>query len=808
MLKNYLITAFRNLKKRFVFSVLNVFGLALGISCVVFIYSFITHELSYEKHIPKADRLYRLTHTSIEENITRYWAPTAPLLPEMMQQQLPEIETFTRVFPTHEITLYLPDSSSTPKKIKEEFGYFVDTSFFQMFDIQFIAGDPQSSLKEATGIVVSESLANRLFGANDPMGQIITIETYNRDYIITGIMKERPGNTHLKVNFVLSFSSFREYLIARGLEGIYYSRTWAGPYNYILLKPGASIEELEKKMPDFIASYLSEKGTREEILARHAYPMQPISKIHLYSKLEQEISPNGDIRYIYIFALVAVLILLIAGVNYVNISTAQALRRIKEMGIRKVVGANRSQVLWQNLGESLLICLMGGFLAVLLIDVLYPYYNRISGLDQGLREFFSFQNLLLMGGIVLVLSFVSGIYPAFLASGFTIEDNIKGFRKVGSFSHQLRRVLVIVQFSISVFLIFNTLVLNKQINLFLNQDLGFNKENVVAVSYGAGLFRALQNDRGAVKAEILSNPDMLVVSTTSNLPGQRTSVEDLDYIGIEEDNLPSQRFIRVDEDYLECMQIELLEGPGFERNSDSLMQFLVNERSVVVSGIEDPIGKKAENMWGNTGKVVGIVRNHNFASLHEAIEPLVLEYHPQDVIGPLLVRFKGTQREALEYLEKKLKTIAPEDVLEFRMITDQWDSLYETEMNAADTFKAFTFLAILISCIGLFGLAAYTSELRIKEMGIRKVHGASLTAIARIFGLDFLKLILVSVVLALPLAWLVMDQWLNNFQYRMHFNGSLFLLSILVILFVSMITISYQLMKISRANPVNYIQYE
>jgi len=808
MLRNYLTIAFRNLKKYKIFSALNILGLALGISCVVFIYSFITHELSYEKCYPKADRLYRITHTSVEENITRYWAPTAPLLLEMLSGQMPEIEMFSRFMQASNLSVAFSDSLGTLKKFREYDGFFVDTTVFEMFDLEFVYGDPNTALSNTSNIVISESMAKRFFGETNPIGKTLTIENYGVDFVVSGVIKNIEGNTHIKMNFLLSFEGFRQFLYSRGMESLYNARTWAGPYNYLLLKEGVDIKSLEEKMPGFIIGYLEGYGTQEEILSKHSFPFQPIKKIHLFSKLEQEISPNSDITYVYVFLSVALLILLIAGVNYVNIATAQALRRIKEMGIRKVVGAYRKQIIFQNLGESFMISAFAGLLAVLIIDILYPYYNVLSGLDYGLSEIFSTNNILLIICIVVLLGFLSGIYPAFMASRFSIEDNIKGVRKVGSFSNRLRRGLIILQFTISIFLIFSTLVLYRQIKLFNDQDLGFTKENVISITFGGDMFNALQNNYVAVKADIKSNPNILEVSSTSNLPGERTSVESLTYKGVEVDNVPSQRFIRVDEDYLQTMQIELLEGENFHRTPDSSLQYLINENSKIASNIDDPIGKTADNMWGKTGKVVGIVKNHNFASLHEAIEPLVLEFDPRQIRGSLLVRFTGDKKEALEYLDKKLREYAPDDIIEYKFITDQWNSLYTTEINAGNTFKAFSLLAIIISCIGLFGLAAFAAELRTKEMGIRKVHGAGLIDIMRIFSLDFIKLILISTVIALPIAWYVMENWLQSFEYRIRLGWTYFLFSVAAILTVAILTIMYQVIKVSRANPVDYIKYE
>ncbi len=504
MLRNYLTIAFRNLKKYKIFSALNVLGLALGISCVVFIYSFISYELSFEKCYPKADRLYRITHTSYEENITRYWAPTAPILLERLSEQMPEIEMFSRFMQSSNVSMAYTDSLETVKKLMVFDGFFVDTTAFEMFDIQFVYGDANTALSNTQGMVISEALAKRFFGEENPMGKTLTIENYGVDFVITGVIKDIEGNTHIKMNFLLSFEGFKQFLYRRGMEGLYNSRGWAGPYNYFLLKEGVDIKTLEEKMPDFTVSYWEGDGTPEEILASDAYAFQPIKKIHLHSKLEQEITPNSDVTYVYVFLLVAILILSIAGVNYVNITTAQSMRRVKEMGIRKVVGAFRKQIIIQNLGESFMISAFAGLLAVLIIDILYPYYNLLSGLDYGLAEIFSRNNIFLIIGIVVLLGFLSGIYPAFLASRFSIEDNVKGIKKVGSFSNRLRRVLIILQFAISIFLIFSTLVLYQQIKLFNDQDLGFTKENVISITFGGDMFQALRNDYVAVKNDIRS----------------------------------------------------------------------------------------------------------------------------------------------------------------------------------------------------------------------------------------------------------------------------------------------------------------
>ncbi len=810
MLKNYFIIAFRNLSKYRLFSALNIFGLALGITCVVFIYSFISYELSFEKCYPKAERLYRVTHTSIESTTTRFWAPTAPRVGPSLKEYMPEIESYGRVYQINALTFTVNDSiSSKLKKFTELNGFYADPSMLEMFDFEFIAGDSKNALNELQNVVISESMAEKYYPQKVALGKTIYIDNYQQEFVITGVVKDNNETTHLKMNYLIPMELLRKFIIDGGREDLYNALGWAGPYNYILLKENADIDALEAKIPDWTVSYWEGNGTPEEILEQHKYPLQPIKKIHLHSKLEQEIGPNSDVTYVYVFATVAILILLIGGVNFVNISTAQSMRRIKEIGIRKVVGAYRTQIIKQYFSESMLITLLSGILAVLLIDLLYPYFNRFSGLEYNVAQFFSLENIWLIIGVVIVLGVLAGLYPALLASGFTIDDNIKGAKKVGSFSHQLRKMLVILQFAISVFLIFSTLVIFKQLKYFNEVDLGFTKENVVAIPNSPNLNRAMRKDYMAFKAEIQSNPKIIDISSTSNLPGERTSVEILNVQGHEiEGGTPSLRFIRTDENYLQTMKIDLLEGGGFRYNADTLPQFIINKGCQVILQLENPVGLTATNLWGRSGRIVGVMDDFNFASLHETIEPLVIEYNSPGVNGRNLYRFKGDPKEVITYLESKLVEYDPSFSMYYEYLTDTWNNLYETENKAGDTFSAFTLLAIIISCIGLFGLSAITAESRMKEMGIRKIHGASLLDITKAFGSSFLKLILIASVVAIPASWYIIERWLQDFEYQIDLSWLFILYTLLIILSISFLTILYQVIKVHRANPIDYIRAE
>ena len=810
MLRNYFIIALRNLKKYRLFSALNIFGLALGISCVVFIYSFISYELSFDKCYPKSDRIFRVIKISEEDATTRNWAPTSPPLGPELASYMPEIESYFRVYPIGSLSISINDSIKSVVKFTELYGFFADPSMIDILDLEFVQGDRETALNELQVIVISESMAERFFPKGDALGKMVHIDNYDEAYMITGIMKDLTENSHLELNFLIPMERFRQFLINAGREGLYNSRTWAGPYNYILLKENINVESVESKMPKFIVNFYEGFGEPEEILATNELLLQSIESIHLHSKLEQELGPNSDITYIYVFASVAILILLIGGVNYVNISTAQSMRRVKEIGVRKVIGAHRGQIIRQYFGETLMITVLAGILAILIIDLLYPYFNQYSGLDYSLSQFFSSENIILILIIVFGVGLLAGIYPALLASGFSIEDNFKGAKKVGSFSQQLRKMLVVLQFAISIFLIFATLSIFKQLSLFNNIDLGFTKENVFSVNTSPSLSRAIMKDYEAFKADVLTNPKILNMSTCTNLPGERTSVETLNIEGFapESGNMPSMRFIRTDDEYLETMQIDLVEGEDLKNNADTINQYLINESCKRAIGMENPIGAYATNIWGARGRIVGVMNDFNFASLHEAIEPLVIEFIPPGLSGDLFFRYTGNSKDALEYLESKLKEYDPELIFEYRFITDQWNSLYDTEIKAGDTFRAFTFLAIIISCIGLFGLAAFTAESRTKEMGIRKIHGAGFMDITKAFGSSFLKLILIASVFAIPSAWFIIERWLQDFEYQINLSFLFIVYSLLIILIISFLTILYQVIKVYRANPIDHIRAE
>ena len=810
MIRNYFIVALRNFKKYKVFSILNIFGLALGICCIVFIYSFISYELSFEKCYDKSERIYRVTRHSITPTKTRYWAPTAPRVGPSMKEFFPEIEDYARVYQMNPMTFTVGDSTQVEKKHTALKGFYADPSFFKVFDLDLLEGTQEDVFKDLHVIALSKSMAEKYFPGESAIGKTIHIDDWDLDFAVTGVFNDIDGNTHIEVSFMVPMELLRQFLISMGREGLYNALGWAGPYTYILVNENSTVKSMEDKMDQWIVSYFSETNmTEEEVLSQNKYPLQPIRDIHLNSKLEQEIGPNSDITYVYVFATVAILILLIGGVNYVNIATAQSLRRIKEIGIRKVVGAYKSQIIRQYFGESLLMTIIAGIFSVLLIDLLYPFFNRFSGLDFGLAELFSMENIIVIITVVFGLGLLAGMYPALLASAFNIDDNIKGANKVGSLSHHLRKVLVILQFAISVFLIFSTLAIFNQLKHFNEVNVGFTKEGVVSIPNTPKLSESMRNDYMAFKSEIQSNPAIIDITSVSNLPGERTSVETLfiqDHTP--EAGQPSMRFIRTDENYLQTMKITLIEGENFRYTSDTLPQFLINVQAQRALGLDDPIGKMGTNIWGRRGRIVGVVDDFNFASLHESIEPLVMEYNTPGVSGRNLYRFKGDPDIVIAYLETKLQEYDPSFTMYYEMITDVWNDLYENEIKAGDTFSAFTLLAIIISCIGLFGLAAITAESRMKEMGIRKIHGASLLDIAKAFGGTFLKMIVIASVIALPIAWFIIERWLQDFEYQINLGVIYIVYSLSIILTISFLTILYQIIKVYRSNPIDYIKYE
>jgi len=808
MLRNYFRIAIRNIFKQKLNSILNITGLALGIACSLLILFHVKEELSYDQSWPKADRIYRITNEGLDEG-SLHWAVVSPLHALEIGEEIPEIELATRLAYRYSNVLSYTPKVGEPRRFEEKGGFFSDPTTIDIFDLKFVKGNPKNALKDVNTIILTESMAERYFGDEDPLGKTISDDSARAVYNVVGVIEDVPFNSHWQFDYLLSMPTMYKRMKEQGAEDWMVSRGWAWFYTYVLIRENQSVDTVRAKMPDFTARFYQEFGTREEILSRTELHLQPIMDIHLYSRLEQEMGPNSNIIYVYVFACVALFILLIAGVNFINIATAQAFKRMKEVGVRKVLGAVRFQLQKQFLGESYIMALIAAAFALVIFDIALPYYNQLAGKDLSFVRILTPENIGVLVLIVLLVGTLAGLYPAFFMSKFKPVNTLKNLKDPKSSVTMIRKGLVIFQFVISIFMIFSTITIYRQLDLFQNMNLGFEREKLVAVNLYGGLRRNIVQNTEVLKTEFMRNPAITGVTVISTLPGDRFSVENLRPEGTPEDkDLPSMRYLRVDENFLGILNIQLKDGRNFIRRAEYKPEFILNETAAQALELKKPVGEMGSNFRGTNAEIVGVVKDFNFASLHDIIEPLVLEYNPAWA-GYLLIKFQGNNTaDVLEFLETKAKEIAPGTLFMYTFVDEHLNRLYEGENRVSDIFQAFSLLAIFISCLGLFGLSAYSAEIRTKEIGVRKVVGATVGNIVVLLTKEFTIWILAAAVIAWPLAYYAMKNWLQNFAYRIDIDVWAFVLSGIVTIVVALLTVSYQSIKAAIANPIDSLRYE
>ncbi len=792
----------RIIKRQKLYSFLNIVGLAVSLTCSFLIFLHVKDELSYETNFPKADRLYRIQTNSKYGTTYRNWGASAPALGPILKETFPEVENTTRIRGLGREILSYQTPQRTIKRFEERGGFIADPSIFAMFDMEFLSGDPRSALEEPFSVVLTESLAKKYFSDENPIGKTLLNESRKKPYQVTGIIPDMPRNTHLKINYMISMSSF---VTIMGFPEALTHRTWKAFFTYVLLRPDQTAENFHAKAPAFMKSYHAESPEgQEEIL------LQPIRKIHLHSKLEGEIGANSDIAYVYIFSGTALLLLLIAAVNFVNLSTAQSFKRMKEIGIRKVVGARRGQVIKQYLGESLLITALSAGFTLFLLDLLLPFYNQMAGKDITFRNIAQAQNILFFLLLMSILSLLAGVYPAFFASGFQPASTLKTIRDPRSSTTRLRKGLVIFQFVISIFMIFATITIYRQLVFFHNKDLGFDKDKLVALRLYGEFRQDVISNTEALKTEILRHLAVSHVALSSNLLGSSFSNEHLTPISVaDKSSLPLLRFMRVDEDFIEAAGLEILQGRNFRRASDQKGAYIIAESVAEVLHLEQPLGLDCRSdIHDGTSPIVGVIKDFHFASLHNKIEPLVLEYRPIWT-GYLFVRVEsGRFGEVLEFLRQKFDAVAPDHLFSYVFQDEYFNRNYDIENRSYNLFRVFSMIALLIACLGLFGLTVYAAEIRVKEIGIRKVLGASIPNITILMSREFILWVIIANVIAWPAAYLAMTRWLANFAYRVHIQLWTFVLSAALVILFALGTVSYQAIRAAFSNPVDSLRYE
>jgi putative ABC transport system permease protein len=807
MLRSYLRIAFRNLRRNLGYTAINLTGLAIGIAACFLIALYVRHELSYDDFHAKADRIYRVVqHEGRGDRTEASLHHAAPLAPAL-RREFPGVFEAVRISERWGEDLLIEHGGNT---FYEDNFFFADSTLFEVFSFPLLQGDPQSALTRPFSVVITERMAQKYFGDVNPIGQMIQVTKYSKTHEleVTGVAKNPPSTSHFQFNFLVPFNTLRQTMSRpQSLD------SWFDVlhYTYVLLEERARPDDLEAALPAF---YIQQLGrTLDELKEAGgtlAYQLQPITDIHLRSNYERELEANSDIRYVYIFGTLALLILVVACINYMNLATAQATGRAREVGVRKTIGARRPQLIRQFLGESALLCAVALVGALALAGLTLPLFNDLTGLELG-GAFFDGPALLLFVGIGVTVAIVAGSYPAFYLSAYQPVQVITGSVQAGPAGSRFRKSLVVFQFAVAVALIASTALIHQQLRHMQTKRLGLNEERVVAIHARDAMHR--QYD--AFKQELLQQAQVTGV-TASNVLLPNTQNFTMSFIpeGVDRDEWLSEsdlsfQNLSVDEDFLRVMEIPLVAGRDLTEatRSDEYMPVLINETAARAIGWERPVGKTFQCCFSPTPRVVGVVEDFHFQTLRRRIQPLVITestYSPQYVmvrLGP------GDLPGTLDALQTQWAKVS-DAPFEYTFLDRRFDQVYRAERRMASAFQVFAGLAVLIACLGLFGLAAYAAERRTKEIGIRKALGATMANIVALLSKEFVLLVALACVVGAPVAYWAMERWLQDFAYRIDVSPLLFVASSAVAVLIALATISYQAIRAARTNPADALRYE
>lgn len=799
MLKNYFKIAWRNLIKNKLFSAINIIGLSVGITCCALIYLYVQNELSYDAYNQKADRIFRITTILKQPNKTEEFAPSSPIMARKLKDNFPEVVDYVRFISSRRQLSY------QDKKFLDSKIVYADSGLLNIFTYPMLEGNPATCLTKPNSIVLTQSTAKKMFGSEPAFGKIIQFsDTIN--LLVSGIIKDIPANSHFSSECFISRSTLTDMNKKDAEWQQNNENNWfnCDSYSYILLSEKADITKLQPKINAMMSREMVD--IRKETGMSINLSFQPLRDIHLKSHLDAEIkgTVNGDIKYVYIFSGAALLILLIACSNFINLSTARSLNRSKEIGLRKVIGAERSQLVFQFLGESLVFTGIATALSFLLLLICLPVFNGFIGTDLSIHSGI----LLLYLSIVIAVGLLAGLYPAFLMSSFAPIQSLKGKISHGLSDIIFRKGLVVFQFSIAILLIICTSLILKQLDFIQNRNIGMKKDQIISIEFKGGdgrkadvIMRELQRNPNVVKAT-LSSFSFKGIANITMIPE-----------GAAENEMSSSNVISVDENFIPTYDIKLVEGRNFSKDfaTDEKEAFIVNEAAVKSFGWKTPkqaIGKKITWAFGKEGKVVGVVKDFNFASLHEEVKPLLIHIFPQWYGNVSLLLKTDNLPNTLKDLESAWKNVATDSPFKYNFAQDDFNALYLSEQNMRSVLGAFTFLSILVACLGLFGLASFTIKQRFKEIGIRKVLGSSVVNIVQLLSRDFLKLVIISFIIATPLAWYGMHKWLQNYAYRIDIGLTVFIVAGLLAFLIALLTVSSQAVKAALANPIKSLRTE
>lgn len=804
MFKNYLKSAWRNIRKNKLFSAINILGLSIGIALCFIIMLYVQDELSYDKYNENADNIARVVFQADINGGKINESVSMPPVAATMKKDFPQVLDATRIQDQGSSKIIYKD-----KVFKDDHFANADANVFNIFTLPMIKGDAKTALLQPHTVVMTQSTAKKYFGAEDPIGKtIIVTADDNRPYIVTGVIKDMPVNSHFHFDILGSMISNE-----RASEDTWMS---GGFHTYLLLKPGTDIKQMEAGFPAMVKKYMGPAIQQamglslDDFITKGnslGFALQPLTDIHLNSNTTTEFEPGGNEMYVYIFAGVAIFMLLVACINFINLSTAGASKRAKEVGVRKVAGSGRFQLIKQFLSESILITLFALAIAFVIIKLALPAFNNISGKELS----FDAEPILVFIGLGLIVGILAGIYPAFYLSSFKPIAVLKGKLTTTHKSFGLRSSLVVFQFFISVALIIGTIVVYQQMKYIQNKNLGFNKDQIITIpnSYVLG------NNEKAFKQQMLQDPRIINATTSFYKPAGPSYYNNALAYPQGNDNLVVNGVdYHVDEQYIPTMGMQIISGRNFSKDftTDSFAVIL-NETAAKALGWNNTtalnktiVRQNSERGQNIAYHVIGVIKNFNFKSLHEAISPLYMTLYPE---GGLIFKTKTTDVAGLiATMKKEWDSYNTGEPFSYNFMDDLFNNTYATEQKTGNILNLFSILTIFVACLGLFGLVTYTAEQRTKEIGIRKVLGASVTQVTQMLSKEFLKLVLIASLIAFPIAWWAMHEWLQSFAYRINISWWMFAVAGLAALFIALLTVSFQAIKAAIANPVKSLRTE
>ncbi len=817
MFRNYLKVALRNLGKRKGFTFINILGLAIGIACCLLITVYVFHELSYDQFHEKADRIYRVAQTTETSSKVEEGASTPfPLGPALQSDFSGQIDKAVRFFDMQEDVRTMINAE-TDESFRVDHFYVVDSTFFDVFTADLVRGNPQTVLNDPMSIVITEEQARRFFGDQNPMGKQLTFKGVE-DFTVTGVMESLPPTSHVKIDMLASFNSLPELYGSREFMERWF---WNPCWTYILLDEGASPQELEQQFPDFVDKNYTNREEGETL----SLNLQALTDIHLYSNLDQEMEANGSIFYVYLFSAVAILILLIACINFMNLSTARSTERAREVGMRKVLGADRRQLFGQFMGESFLMTFLGFALALGLVYLSLPLFNDIAGKELGFSFFANGKMIFALVLLFVIVTIMAGMYPALYLSGFKPTSIMHGSKgtKGGSGGQFFRRSLVVFQFALSVMLIIGTVIVYLQLQHMQEKRLGFDKERVVVMPITQTLIAWEFED---FREKAMTSPNILEVAGTGKVLGSERQIFRKFTPANQPEAPPTNMSLNVTYGFLDTYNIDLLAGRGFSRDhsTDAEEAILINRAMLSQIKAETPQDALGETFYFTTSEderqefqVIGVVEDFNYTSIKKEISPLVIDLEDEVRRVVASIEFAavklapGSMEDGIEDLREVWKEVNHIDPFTYSFYDEELEEIYASERKMSNVAGLFSVLCIFVACLGLFGLASFTSSKRTKEIGIRKTLGATVPNIIALLTKDYVKLIIIANVIAWPVIYYLVLQWLQSFPYRINIGWNLvgvFLSVGMASLIICMITVSYQSIKAALLNPVDSIQQE